>query len=150
MIGPRQAHSEDASSAEFELSVKGDLGKLTERGVDHIVRQCGEIAGLGALNVRVLRQSYAISLFHEGLPDQDVGYRLGIKDPESLQRFKALAASEKEVPLNVISEEIASKSSSEIPEQEDPIILTKKQMKLLMVGAIVTGVLLRVFQRDQE
>lgn len=87
----------------FFLTEKGKVKELSERGLDHLLRRYGLQAGFEkSISAQVLRGSFAVRLFEQGLSLKEASQILGITDFDSLKKYQLAAT-----PGHSITEEPA-------------------------------------------
>jgi len=76
----------------FFLTEKSKVKELSERGLDHLLRRYGIEAGFQkSISAQVLRGSFAVRLFEQGLSLKEASQILGITDFESLKKYQLAA-----------------------------------------------------------
>lgn len=76
----------------FFLTTKGKVKGLSARGIDHLIRNYGHDAKLSTpISAQLLRGTFAVRLFKQGLSLKEASKILGIHDFESLKRYQLAA-----------------------------------------------------------
>ena len=76
----------------FFLTTKGKVKGLSARGIDHLIRNYGHDAKFShAVSAQLLRGTFAVRLFKQGLSLKEASKVLGIRDFDSLKRYQETA-----------------------------------------------------------
>lgn len=91
----------------FFLTEKGEVKGLSDRGLDHILRRYGNQAGFQKkISAQVLRGSFAVRLFEQGITLKEASHILGISDFESLKRYQEAAHPSEDRPKQTPKETV--------------------------------------------
>ncbi|MDI6732078.1 MAG: tyrosine-type recombinase/integrase [Candidatus Margulisbacteria bacterium] len=85
----------DVRTPSFFVTTNGKVKELSDRAVDKLIRKYADQAGLTVpagrqerkANAQILRNTFAVRLFHEEIAQDKAIAILGITDPQSINRY---------------------------------------------------------------